>query len=462
MKKIFAILLALVMMLSMVALADTTGTITITNASQGQTYTVYKVFDAHYNATTKTTSYTVKAGDVKDAAAAASDLFVVDTVADSEGNYAVTRKDGATDADVLAWVKANADKFEQVAQAEAASDTVTFDVAYGYYYITSTLGATVTVDTNTPNVSVIDKNTTSPSVPSDKELKVANDDTAEIGDTVKYTVEYTATNFVTDANGNTTQIYQYVVDDTPTAINIDTDSIVIKAGTADITDTATITEGTDGKLNIVIPWATTEDDGSYTSIYASPITLTITYEALVTEKAQDGTISNKVEIKYNDTKFTEDEVELKTYQITVNKVDGEGTALEGAQFELYDAATGGNKIALVKDGDAYRPATAAEQAADGFSSAVIEAGTAVIKGLDGDLTYYLEEIKAPEGYNKLTSRVAVTMNEANATSNVVNNSGSELPSTGGMGTTIFYVVGGLMMAAAVVLLVSKKIVASGK
>ena len=74
-------------------------------------------------------------------------------------------------------------------------------------------------------------------------------------------------------------------------------------------------------------------------------------------------------------------------------------------------------------------------------------------------TYYLEETTVPNGYNKLTERTPVTI-ATGATAAVevivVNNAGSELPSTGGMGTTLFYVIGGLLMVSAAVLLITKK------
>ena len=93
-------------------------------------------------------------------------------------------------------------------------------------------------------------------------------------------------------------------------------------------------------------------------------------------------------------------------------------------------------------------------------------GSITISGLDAD-TYYLRETKAPDGYNKLAEDVTVTITPtkstdgttltlAPVTAKVNNQSGTELPSTGGMGTTIFYVLGSVLVLAAVVLLVTKK------
>ena len=91
-----------------------------------------------------------------------------------------------------------------------------------------------------------------------------------------------------------------------------------------------------------------------------------------------------------------------------------------------------------------------------------------VNGLKGETSYWLKEIKAPEGYNELEEPYEFIMGADNmsATLNgtqwgdggvhVINNAGTVLPSTGGMGTTVFYVVGGGLMAVAVVLLVTKK------
>ena len=153
------------------------------------------------------------------------------------------------------------------------------------------------------------------------------------------------------------------------------------------------------------------------------------------------------------------------------KTDSSKKVLTGAKFELYDAVTGGSKIDLVKVSDGvYRVATATEKSTEGFTSAVIEAGKATVKGLDANTIYWLEETEAPAGYNKLASRVRVEIEEANLTTTmtgdtwatgnggvqITNQAGTELPSTGGMGTTIFYVLGSILAVGAIVLLVTKK------
>ena len=182
-----------------------------------------------------------------------------------------------------------------------------------------------------------------------------------------------------------------------------------------------------------------------------------------------------------------------TFKMNVQKVDGANPdkKLEDAKFVLSKSGTVNlgtidengtpaeteNLIKLVYDSakKTYRVATASDK----NITYVMTAGDITIKGLDDAENYYLYETKAPAGYNRLTEPVKFKINatynetgdhyeavstkvgeaEAAVTGlkvSVENNAGTTLPSTGGMGTTVFYVVGGGLMAVAVVLLVTKK------
>ena len=114
----------------------------------------------------------------------------------------------------------------------------------------------------------------------------------------------------------------------------------------------------------------------------------------------------------------------------------------------------------------YRVATTGET--DTVTEITTDAtGKFTIEGLDAD-TYYLTETAAPAGYNKLAGPVTIVIGEngvVNGTTEapqgvdevkVLNQSGTELPSTGGMGTTIFYIIGAVLVLGAVVLLITKK------
>lgn len=181
-----------------------------------------------------------------------------------------------------------------------------------------------------------------------------------------------------------------------------------------------------------------------------------------------------------------------TFKMNVQKIDGadKEKELKDAKFVLskngaVDLGTidengtptkTENLIKLVYDSEnsTYRVATASDK----NITYVMTAGNITIKGLDDAVDYYLYETKAPAGYNRLTEPVKFKINatydetgdsctavstkvgdKAAVTGlkvSVENNAGTTLPSTGGMGTTVFYVVGGGLMAVAVVLLVTKK------
>ena len=142
-------------------------------------------------------------------------------------------------------------------------------------------------------------------------------------------------------------------------------------------------------------------------------------------------------------------------------------ALAGATFTLSKNSDGSSPIALVSKGNnVYRVAKTGETGT--VTEITTDAtGKFTIQGLDAD-TYYLTETAAPAGYNKLAGAVTITIGEngvVNATAEapqgvdevkILNQSGTELPSTGGMGTTLFYVLGSVLVVGAVVLLVTRK------
>ncbi|VED92913.1 Cna protein B-type domain-containing protein [Streptococcus equinus] len=429
--------------------ADTTGTITVQNASKGQTYTIYKLFDATVGSN-GAIAYTLPSGKNADQV---STYFDVDTA----GN--VTAK-GGLDVSTNAF-KTWAEGFGTIVgePKTATSNTVTFDnLGFGYYFIKSSLGAVITVDSTNPNATINDKNTTAPSIPDGdggKKILVGGSatdtTTAKVGDTVNYQIKFNATNYVTSSATDSKLITGYTITDTPSNVAIDESSINVKVGNTTIS--SNITKSVDsntGVMTINLTWAS---EGN--SLYNSPAEVVITYNGVVEPGAADAAATNQADISYTTADGTttfddDDETTVNTYQFTLNKTDGTNS-LTGAEFKLYDAADNGNEIAVVKDGNHYRVAKSGE------SGVVIEAGSVVIKGLKGDTTYYLEEIKAPNGYNKLTERkpVPISTTEAN-TANVVNKKGTELPSTGSFGTRMLYVVGAAAILVASVYMVAKR------
>lgn len=462
-KRIASVLLALVMALSLITTAFAaggTGSITIDNAVVGKTYTIYRIFDLNsHNDDYTAINYKVSA---KWAAFFQDGAKGLDYVTIDDQGY-VTWK---VDADKVAFAKdayafAQASSIPNDGQNKAANSTVKFEnLTLGYYLVQSDLGVLCSLDTTMPNVTIKEKNS-QPTV--DKQVQENSNGTwgdtndANIGDTV---------NFKTTINVVDGQPKNYVLHDKMSdGLTFDTDSVEVKIGDR------TLTPGSDYTL-IANPkdGCTFEIEFKENVLKPNDVVI-VTYSATLNDKAviHPEPNTNETKLVYGEgSETTWDKTETFTYQFDLVKIKTDKTVLDGAEFKLYDAKTGGNEIALIDESNGvYRVATAAEKAAEGFVSATIKAGKVTIKGLDSG-TYYLEETKAPAGYNVLAERVEVKIDHANLTATVegdtyvsggvqvINQTGAELPSTGGIGTTIFYVVGGLLVVAAGVLLVTRK------
>ena len=214
-------------------------------------------------------------------------------------------------------------------------------------------------------------------------------------------------------------------------------------------------------------------------------TITVTYTAHLNDNAAVNSTSgptdnkNKVQLQYSNNPrnsaywgFTpESEVRVYTYQLNNTKYrddDTQGNELGGAGFKLYSDADCKNEVKLYQKDNFYFPikdATDKDAVEMMFSD---EHGQFNVKGLDAG-TYYLKETNPPTGYSACADKKIVISathteynvslsGESNLNNKIINKKagGITLPSTGGIGTTIFYVVGGGLMVAAIVLLVTKK------
>lgn len=514
MKKILATLVAVVMVMALAvpAFAASSGSIKIINATKGATYEAYKIFDATANG--DAVAYTTNEAGKNIIENSTDAPFTVAKTADSSGNYAVTRNNDAIDADVVTWISKNYKSFSSSGTEGTFNDGsgtyVITELDYGYYYVTSSVGTVISIDTVTgTNKEIKDKNTQGPNAPSKdiiekdetgKVLSSAKTNDAKVGTTESFRVSYNATNWVTEGSGEnvtTTQVKNFYIKDTPTGLDIDVDTVKVTVNGKTLTNTEgntayTATKDNNGTLIITIPWVDDENNESlYNPISDEDATTTnvnipvvVTYDAKITTDAATQVATNEVHIYYkHDSTSGIEEVEVTdpenppktntyTYKFQLNKTDENKTALAGAQFELYDGETA---IDFVANGDTYRLATA-DDATTTTTIDMTENATVYITGLDNK-SYTLKETKAPDGYNlaadttiyattasieegeNVLTRVDSTAAYTNSSSGkvtVVNRAGATLPTTGGIGTTIFYALGAILVIGAGVALIVRR------
>ena len=493
-RKLASLLLALVMVFALattafaqdVTVTGGTGSITISNAAKGETYTIYKLFDATVNADGSSIAYT---GTIP---ASLSTYFTAD-----KNGYISATADATDGENMSEGLKAALKTWTATATAaktaESDGSALNFkELAYGYYVVTTTQGdMLISVDSTMPNATIVDKNSSTP-----KDLsKTADNKDVSIGDTVTYTVSFKTSNYY-GAGTEAKEIVSYTIEDTlPEFLkDVTVTSIIVDNDGSDTTtdDRATVTAQFVDK-KIVIDWY---DEAKSQFKYDNGATITIAYTAVVTDKAAiDGNgNTNKVTVTWTTKGGDEpgpDKVEkeetIYTYAIALKKVNNKGVALPGAVFEFpfYVKST-----ADATDG-AY--IYAGTDPGTGLTNRITtpDSGVIVVKGVKTG-NYVITEVKAPDGYNKLTDPVTVEAakigstftqttvyldKDGNITNKetdkitevkvdiekiaassvvVVNKAGTELPSTGGMGTTIFYILGSILVVAAVVLLVTKK------
>lgn len=462
-KKLFAALLAAALVLAMAVPAfavtnATKGSITISNTVKDETYTIYRMFKLDsYNAESNTYSYTVESDWEGFFKTGAGGNYIT---LDGQNHPTWTAADENDSTTVAAFAKAAlawaADKKISGTKETATGGTVTFsNLDLGYYLVDSSLGALCGLNTTTPNVTIEEKNG-QPTI--EKKVKShydgwAEKNTAKIGDTVEFKIvvhveagaqSYKVADTMSDGLTFNSSSLKVTYKDAPATANSD---YTLEPGKNGTTFTLTFKD-------------------SYVADKVGEA-IVVTYNATLNDKAVVTGNKNKATLGYGTNKTVESETTTYTYEFDLVKVDGATKKLlNGAEFKLYDAENGGSVIKVVPVAGGYRVANGDET---GAVDTIKVNGKVHISGLD-KTTYWLEETKAPDGYNMLTERKPVSLtngsNNTTLTSStwseadhgvaVENNAGTVLPSTGGMGTTLFYVIGGGLMVAAVVLLVTKK------
>ena len=499
-KKLASLLLVLVMVFALATTAfaeETTYSITINNSAKDHTYEAYQIFTGDLSGTTL--SNIVWGSGVSEAGQTAL------------GDAAAKAETLKTEADAKAFAKAVA---PYLTTAAGSANTVTdgkyviSGLAAGYYLVKDQDGSlTGDADAYTEYIiKVVSDTTATPksSVPTvEKKVKDTNDSTGvtsdwqdsadyDIGDSIPFQLKATLAD-----NVSSYTTYKVVFHDTLSkGLTYNNDAKVYIDGTETNGFTVTATVNADGTTTLTVSC----DDVKALGAGNSSV-ITVEYTAKLNENAVLGSAGNpnEVYLEYsnnpnksengnNETGETpKDVVIVFTYKTIINKVDSENKPLTGAAFKL-------EKLIKGKDGAADTWTTVKEFTVDETTTSF------TFSGLD-DGQYKLTETKTPAGYNTIDpiyfvieathdeTADAPTLKTLNAyltdangnkqtemkdgesvnidlgtvdltagsiTTTVVNKSGSELPSTGGIGTTIFYVLGGVLVLAAVVLLVTKK------
>ena len=498
MKKIMALMLAAIMMMAMSVTAFAaegaagTHTLTVNVKSttpaqdlKGQTINLYKLFDVTESGTTESKNYAYTVN---------TETGYKDAIKSALG----TSFSGTTDEEYAAAVLALKDtegavqKFANDFTAEALTKNLsatansgkiteenktsyTFNnLAAGYYLVYVTGGkeiqsSLVTVDETTTTVNL---KTEAPSIE-----KTADKTTVNIGDVVTYNVK----GVIPDTTGY--DQYQYIIHDelstgldfvndtTGTALGEAATTVNVKvAFGADVTDegtaptTATLDSTNKRKMSLDLSaWVKANQTNNKGKEFTVTYYAKVNKDAIVTEK-------NKAQLEYGNkpgetTTTTPSEAKTPTYPLDINKIKkGTEEKLAGAKFSLYtseeDAKNGENAIKVSGSNGNYvvDPASTTTE----FESAKSIDGKKYnlhVNGLAaGD--YWLVETKAPEGFNKLTNPIKVTITKAGDTEwtvskdnaeetdkiiDIENSTGSLLPSTGGRGAIVFAVIAALLV-----------------
>lgn len=502
MKKIMALMLAAIMMMAMSVTAfaaeGATGTHTLTvnvktttpaQDLKGQTINLYKLFDVTESNSGETTNYayTVNAATgYKDAIKSALGTSFTGTTDEEYAAAVLALKD--TEGAVQKFANDfTADALTKNLSATANSGKITeenkisytFDnLADGYYLVYVTGGkeiqsSLVTVDATTNTVNL---KTEAPSI-----TKTADKETAEIGQVVTYTV----TGEIPDITGYVEYVYKihdelsagldFVNDANGTALGTGATTVKVTVAFKDATDAstapkeATLDSTNNKKMSLDLSaWVKANQTNKGKEF-------TVTYYAKVNKNAEV-TNNNKASLEYGNnpsdtTTTTPSEAKTNTYPLDINKIKkGTEEKLAGAKFRLYSSEADAKandeskaiKVSPVVAGVAGNYVVDPASTTTEFESvkSIEEKGYNLhINGLEAK-DYWLVETQAPEGFNKLTDPIKVTITKGEGEEwtvkkndkaeddkiiDVENSTGSLLPSTGGRGAIVFAVIAALLV-----------------
>lgn len=458
-------------------------TLTIENAKEGWTYTAYKLFDVTDN--NNGLAYTISKNEYTTKYANLGNDECPFIFTSNGDDYYVSFKESANDADVAQWIITHSnpvldsEKSASSAVVAQGADSTTIDLTdlgAGYYFINTGAGqgSLVMIDTITTNVTIYDKNDSG----FDKTAVSDPEKIAGVGEVVPFEVKGTLFPNLT----------KYEVTDTMTNMEFLPDSfkVVTRNGGVD-TDIAA------GYWTMSPTPENSDHPTGYKFVldpsYLSTInradeakTIVLKYNGKILPSAAEGSnnsAKNDAVLTYGNnegTKTDEDHETVYNYKVVINKYEanyGENDPdhkLSGATFQLYQGETFTSELTPLnlKVVDAinniYRLAATGETGTV-TNVTTNAAGSITIQGLDTKYTYWLKETVAPAGFNLLGSPIEVDDSNINAVAavqnltapaNIANASGTELPETGGMGTTMLYIAGGILVLGAGILLITRR------
>ena len=503
-KKILTLGLAVVTTLSMGTIASAAD-VTVNGPKNGHTYEVYQIFtgdvdsnntlsNAKYGTVAKLTG-TEKVGDavpsatLNELAKVAGNtsyrvklnkiLEYVDETKLVSANATATITDTNASATVPSGYYLIKDKDNSISDADNTAEAYTL-------YLVEVAGNTITISPKS-NIPTVEKQVKEDST--NAWGKVAD---AEL----KQEVEFKLTGTLPTDYANY-EYYTYQFEDTFTGMDFDSTSVKVTIDSEDGTDIKsafTVDTSASGKVTIT---CTNLKANAATTGLTKDNKIIVTYKASLNDAAVIGNpgnpntvdlvYSNNPNVKADGTKNTtdktpEDKVVVFTYELDVNKYDSNtGDKLTGAEFVLINSA---GKYAKL---DANNKVTEWVDSYEGVTECVLtSSATEPIKiiGLDAKDEYKLKEITAPTGgYQQITKDITIkidaTITDAAITAitatvdtpaelvstdydngkvtvKVPNTKKSNLPTTGGMGTKMFYIGGAVLMAVAAIALVVKK------
>lgn len=510
MERRLSFILVLAMVLAFVApfkaRAAGDGSVTLENPRAGVTYSLYRVFDLSYNEAAKAYTYTSATKDLENA-------LKVDNIykallkyegTDEAPKYVMRGDRIVIDASKLTngeinpydfskWLFDNVGLLENMNQEKTGLATGNLQwtgLDLGYYMIKSTAGTIVSLDTTDTDATVHEKNPAESDLAFSKKVKggtaedFADTTYANIGEEVEFKISFNVHEYANN---------EYVLTDTlPTGMDY-VGSFAVKNDDVDLDNNKytvdTALDENSRNLKVTFPLKTIQELAKEyrddTTDSKKPKTITITYKAKLNNSAamsnDKGVNLNKNEavLQYDtgEAAVVKAEASVKTTDFNVFKYANTGEnqteGLAGAKFKIYTQPTGGNPLIFTTKTDEdniyyYEKEDTASAPENGTEITTPDGGQFTIKGLKTG-EYYIEETQAPEGFNSLDNRVKLIIADDNGnvsytaeggniegnTIKILNQGGTKLPSTGGMGRTLIYTLGGIIFFAALVLLISR-------